>query len=199
MSGSFQESLGRILVAQGSIQEARDVFVSGLRLVVGTSPSLLAIYLEDIAQLHVEGGSYREALVLAAAAETLRVDPGVGIPKAYRESYSRSLAIAKSHLAPEDTEAALALGARMSVEEVIERATETRFGIAGEKADSILSPREASVARLLMVGLSDKEIAKDLNIAPRTVQAHIDHIKNKLGVHSRTQIAVWFVENRVRA
>ncbi|MFJ6650988.1 ATP-binding protein [Streptomyces sp. NPDC091290] len=56
---------------------------------------------------------------------------------------------------------------------------------------SILSRRETEVAHLVRDGLSNKEIAARLVISPRTVEAHIDHILNKLGFTSRTQIAAW--------
>ncbi|MEW1685764.1 LuxR C-terminal-related transcriptional regulator [Streptomyces sp. NPDC093594] len=56
---------------------------------------------------------------------------------------------------------------------------------------TILSPRETEVAHLVRSGLSNKEIAARLVISPRTVEAHIDHILNKLGFTSRAQIAAW--------
>jgi predicted ATPase/DNA-binding CsgD family transcriptional regulator len=56
---------------------------------------------------------------------------------------------------------------------------------------TILSRRETEVAQLVRDGLSNKEIAARLVISPRTVEAHIDHILNKLGFTSRTQIAAW--------
>src|SRR5205807_884791 len=50
-----------------------------------------------------------------------------------------------------------------------------------------LTERETEVLRLLVQGQSNKEIARDLQIAEDTVKTHVKHILAKLGVHSRTQ------------
>jgi LuxR family transcriptional regulator, maltose regulon positive regulatory protein len=50
-----------------------------------------------------------------------------------------------------------------------------------------LSPRERSVLALLSKGLSNKDIARALSIAPETVKSHVKHIFCKLGVERRTQ------------
>jgi DNA-binding NarL/FixJ family response regulator len=56
-----------------------------------------------------------------------------------------------------------------------------------------LTRREREVLRLLAEGLTPREIASRLVIAPKTVGTHIDHIFSKLGVHSRAQaVAVAF-------
>ena len=58
-----------------------------------------------------------------------------------------------------------------------------------------LSERELEVSRLLARGKSNKEIAAQLFISPRTVQIHVARIFDKLGVHSRAGAAVWLVEH----
>ena len=54
-----------------------------------------------------------------------------------------------------------------------------------------LTPREREVARFVAQGLSNREIGKTLVISERTVDAHVQHILNKLGFNSRAQIAAW--------
>lgn len=49
-----------------------------------------------------------------------------------------------------------------------------------------LSDREAQVARLLIEGLSNKEIAKVLDIADITVRLHLSSVFNKVGARNRT-------------
>ena len=53
-----------------------------------------------------------------------------------------------------------------------------------------LSKREIDVLRLATKGLSNQEIANRLYLSLRTVQAHLGHIFNKLGVSSRTEAVV---------
>jgi LuxR family maltose regulon positive regulatory protein len=50
-----------------------------------------------------------------------------------------------------------------------------------------LSPRESDILKLIADGLSNKEIARDLAIAPETVKSHIKHIFIKLNVERRVQ------------
>jgi DNA-binding NarL/FixJ family response regulator len=50
-----------------------------------------------------------------------------------------------------------------------------------------LTPREAEVLRLLASGLTQPAIAERLVISSRTVASHIEHILEKLGVHSRAE------------
>lgn len=61
-------------------------------------------------------------------------------------------------------------------------------------ARSPLSPREREVAVLIGGGLSNRQIADELSISIATVERHVANIFNKLGVHSRSQVVVWVVE-----
>ena len=57
-----------------------------------------------------------------------------------------------------------------------------------------ISRREREVAVLIAEGLSNGEIARRLTIVEGTVANHVEHILRKLGLRSRTQVAVWAVE-----
>ena len=54
-----------------------------------------------------------------------------------------------------------------------------------------LTPRELQVARLVAGGRSNKQIAAELVIAPRTAEGHVERILTKLGFTSRAQAAAW--------
>jgi DNA-binding NarL/FixJ family response regulator len=56
-----------------------------------------------------------------------------------------------------------------------------------ENLGTKLTPREQEVLQLLSSGLTQQQIAKQLVISPSTVASHIEHILEKLGVHSRAQ------------
>ncbi|MGE3074464.1 MAG: response regulator transcription factor [Dehalococcoidia bacterium] len=53
-----------------------------------------------------------------------------------------------------------------------------------------LSPREADVARLLVQGLSNSEIAERLVISPHTVRSHLQAMTTRLEVSNRGKLAV---------
>jgi DNA-binding NarL/FixJ family response regulator len=53
-----------------------------------------------------------------------------------------------------------------------------------------LSPREREVYEHLVQGRSNREIADALFISASTTKVHVKHIFEKLGVHSRTEVAL---------
>jgi two-component system nitrate/nitrite response regulator NarL len=57
-----------------------------------------------------------------------------------------------------------------------------------------LSPRQREVAGLIARGMSNKDIASALVLTEGTVANHVRRILVKLGLRSRTQLAVWSVE-----
>ena len=52
-----------------------------------------------------------------------------------------------------------------------------------------LSPREREVALAIAQGLKSAEIAKQLHISTRTVNTHLEHIYERLGLRTRTALA----------
>jgi DNA-binding CsgD family transcriptional regulator len=61
---------------------------------------------------------------------------------------------------------------------------------APSPAGSLLEPlteRELDILRLLVTGLSNAAMARELVITVGTVKSHINHVYGKLGVNSRTQ------------
>jgi DNA-binding CsgD family transcriptional regulator len=54
-----------------------------------------------------------------------------------------------------------------------------------------LSDREFQIAQLIADGLTNKQIAEQLVLAPKTISAHIAHILTKLGAARRAEIAAW--------
>ena len=67
----------------------------------------------------------------------------------------------------------------------------TRKAIDDE--DVPLTQRETQVLRHVALGLSNKEIAKSLEISVETVKEHVQNLMRKIDVRDRTQAAVWAV------
>jgi len=64
-----------------------------------------------------------------------------------------------------------------------------------ENALKLLTPREQETALEAAKGLSNKEIARLLDITERTVKAHISKVFEKLGVKDRLQLALMLNDN----
>ena len=60
---------------------------------------------------------------------------------------------------------------------------------------SDLTERETTILRYLAQGLSNKLIARELDIMESTVKVHIRNLLKKLRFHSRVEAAVWAVNN----
>src|SRR5690348_16374567 len=56
-----------------------------------------------------------------------------------------------------------------------------------------LTERETEVLRLLAQGQANKQIARNLSIAEKTVKVHVSNILGKLGVQSRTQATLYAI------
>ncbi|HZG46928.1 MAG TPA: response regulator transcription factor [Allosphingosinicella sp.] len=84
-------------------------------------------------------------------------------------------------------------GRRWIDHEILQKAMD--FSLAREEGAGAgplasLSPRERAVAGLILRGLRNKQIAAELRIGEGTVKAHLHNIFEKLGVASRTELAL---------
>jgi HD-GYP domain-containing protein (c-di-GMP phosphodiesterase class II) len=69
------------------------------------------------------------------------------------------------------------------------RVTHRRAGPAG------LTAREVEILRLLVRGLSNKQIARQLVISPKTVGNHVEHIYSKIGASTRAQASLFAMQH----
>ena len=77
------------------------------------------------------------------------------------------------------------------------RATQASVDSTSSGSGPELSQREREVLALLAGGLSDREIADNLIISLRTVQSHLDRIRDKTGCRKRAELTRWAVKHRV--
>ncbi len=66
-----------------------------------------------------------------------------------------------------------------------------------EKGEEVLTERELAVLRLVAVGLSNPQIAEELNISINTVKSHLKNILEKLQLENRTQAATFALERGI--
>lgn len=59
-----------------------------------------------------------------------------------------------------------------------------------DEVEEPLTSREVDILSLVARGMTNKSIAQKLHISPRTVEAHLSHIYQKLEVESRTEAAI---------
>ena len=73
---------------------------------------------------------------------------------------------------------------------------QTELAVSGSRrrADSLwgpaaLTPSERRVAELAIEGLTTREMAESLFVTPKTIEYHLRHIYQKLGVNSRDKLS----------
>jgi DNA-binding NarL/FixJ family response regulator len=68
-------------------------------------------------------------------------------------------------------------------------------GRTGTRRPDELSPQEVSVARLAQAGRSNRQIAQQLHLSVKTVETHLRHVYQKLGIRSRWQLCERTIPN----
>jgi two-component system, NarL family, nitrate/nitrite response regulator NarL len=66
--------------------------------------------------------------------------------------------------------------------------------VASDRETAVLTEREQEILQCLAAGMSNKLIARDLDIAEGTVKVHVKHLLKKLRLRSRVEAAVWAVQ-----
>jgi non-specific serine/threonine protein kinase len=185
------DSLARVNIKLGANEEARANYLEALTISQQFQDSAnAAISLDGLAGLETLNGSAQRALHLASAAQNLRKGTGVEPTPELKEQIDGTLAAARAKLSREVADAAWKQGATLNMEEAIRYATRAPAAKAGNDG-SPLTARETQVASLIAEGRTNSEIAGRLKMADRTADAHVEHIRNKLGLRTRSQIAVW--------
>ncbi len=143
-------------------------------------------------------GQHRRAARLLGAAAALQADMGCRlIPTIERLVARASSAIADS-LEPFLLEAAMREGREMTRNEAVAyalRQTAPRqVDQKGQPTALALSKRQMEIATHVSEGLSNKEIALRCFLSERTVETHISHILDKLGINSRVEVARWVAQ-----
>jgi non-specific serine/threonine protein kinase len=165
----------------------------------------LAWVLSNLAIVARIRGDWERVARMFGAAEALAASVGsssLSLSPVERGAYQAAAAAAKAALAPELFAAACAEGRRLPLDRLIayalapaEPAPASRPAPAapGQQA-AHLTRREREVAALVARGLTSRQIAAALVISERTADAHVEHIRTKLKLRSRVQIATWAIQ-----
>lgn len=188
--------LGRSELGLGDIERGTSTLLEGLRFCRELEYwEMSAFCLDFLAQAAWARKERRAAIRLLGTANGIRVKIGT-VRWFVDHDYERTLAAVRAKFGENALSAAQATGNDLSFEEAIvwalnPRAKAHRRG-APETEPPLLTHRELEVADLVSAGLSNRSIAERLVVSQRTVDAHVRHILDKLGIDSRAQMAAWF-------
>ena len=183
----------RVHFAESDIAQAESDAYEALAMAAGVDGQLtMPDILECLAGLACHGERHREAGRLYGAADAARQRMGMVRFKVFDAEYNA--AVSRSCVMRWATTTSKCVvwneGAALSSEEAIAYALRGR----GERKRpstgwESLTPTELDVVRLVAEGIPNKDIATRLFVSPRTVQSHLRHVYNKLGLTSRVQLA----------
>ncbi|MEU5532206.1 LuxR C-terminal-related transcriptional regulator [Streptomyces sp. NPDC020362] len=188
---------GAVRLALGRLRSAETLFAEVLR--IAPRASFHALYpVEGLALVAAESGDMQRALRLyeASVQARRRLDTEPEAP--WRHRMEQAAARARTRLSAAAQEAAVAGARGLRGERLVAYALgagsgEDRTGRDVRSTDDRfrLTVRESTVAELVAEGLTNRQIADRLGLSIHTVATHLDKIRDKLGLRSRTQIALW--------
>ncbi|MFI1158280.1 ATP-binding protein [Streptomyces sioyaensis] len=195
---------GAIRLARGDLDAAERRFAEVL-LKTPRGESFHALYpLEGLVIVAAERGDLQRSLQLYAAAAAIRQRIDTEPEAHWWGQVEAAVARVKERLPPAGAAAAMAAGRRLRGARLVAYALRgTEAGPAGRDSAHEGSPdrvgtaghppltgRESAVAKLVAEGLTNQQIAAHLGLSKSTVAGHLDRVRDKWGVRSRTQIAV---------
>jgi predicted ATPase/class 3 adenylate cyclase/DNA-binding CsgD family transcriptional regulator len=182
---------GRVHIAERDYERAAADAYDGLAITAPMAGYLVVPdLLECLAEVGRATGSLQHAARLVGTAHAMRERLELPRFKVYDTGHEAGVAALRTAMGDSDFDAAWAEGAALSTDEAIAYALRGR----GERKRpssgwESLTPTELDVVRLVAEGIPNKDIATRLFVSPRTVQSHLRHVYNKLGLTSRVQLA----------
>jgi predicted ATPase/DNA-binding CsgD family transcriptional regulator len=185
------ELMAEVDLARGDFAQAERSWSEGIRVCAETGDWwALAGQCEGLARLGAARGDWERVRTLLAAADRLRREIGTPADDATRNWAADALARAREALAPAAAARADARGTALDATRLVAYALGEMVTPLEHPGHAIqLSRRERQVALLVTSGLTNREIGQRLFLSTRTVDAHLEHIRSKLGVRSRAEIA----------
>jgi predicted ATPase/DNA-binding NarL/FixJ family response regulator len=164
-------------------------------------PATVALDLiEGLALVAARRGDALRVLRLGSAVTVLRERQRSQPDLSIRPQFAEAMDAARVRVGVKAGRVAEQAGRRLDAKAVVTYALDSTWREPRDRdGHPTLTRREEAVAALLVEGLTNREIAARLRIAERTVEAHLEHIRAKLDLRSRAQIAGWAVEHGVTA
>ena len=198
-----ESCLGSLVLSRGDNAAAEALLLNAFRYFAGLSDwANVARILEGLAEVTVNGAADRSTRLLGAAA-AMRERVGRPRNRAEQPRYEQVVKTARTALGRATFAATWDAGTQLTWEEVLTEVTTFTEPLteAGGESHSLpalatshgLTRRELEVLRLLTEGRSNRAMAAALSLSERTIEHHVLHVMNKLGVASRTAAATYAI------
>ena len=195
VSAATVHNLGHAAMAAGDIQRATRLFLESADRygASGRDRRGLAECVVGLACTAVRAGQILLAARLFGSAEAALERLQTVLSPPSQADYERGLGALAASGSADSIAAERALGQTLELEQAVDEARALVLGLHAVGATSTqlnsLTSREREVAALLARGMRNREIAEVLVIAERTAKNHVQRVLDKLGVHSRAEVA----------
>ena len=206
-------SRASLLLGQGRLAVRRGELTRGIQLLTQSlhilrqmgSRRLMAEVVDALAAAGAAAGRYGQAARLIGSTTMMRDGHSIGINARSTIELDELLSTLIAELGETRFKHLFDAGQRQTLDDAVEEilllaenilanlastppasSAETHSDPVKNADDLGLTPREREVLLLIVRGLSDKEIAEELYISPRTAMTHVSNILTKLGVNKRT-------------
>jgi len=202
-------NLGCSTLALGDPLRSTAYFTESLQLRLALGNTLaIAECLQGFAALASVDGRPRRGARLYGAAEALREITGAELlDRADSAERERQVQQIRKRLGVHTFAAEWAAGraigpdeaARLALRVATADAPDADAVPSGATRRPLLTRRELQVAALVVRGLTNRQAAEQLLVAPRTIETHLEHIFSKLGVQTRAEVAAWAARQDIKA
>jgi DNA-binding CsgD family transcriptional regulator len=153
----------------------------------------LAWSMETLAWVAVDRGRLERGARLLGIAARLWEQSGSRLAGPWQVRHARAVERLRERLGESRLSSELEAGGALSRADALAFALEVPPVHRGVDTEpQLLSSREREVAALVASGLNNRAIGEKLFLSPRTVEKHVEHVMDKLGVGSRAEIAAWY-------
>lgn len=208
---SITLGVGRLELRRGNYRPAMENMIQALQTLRQMGARrVMSDAVDAVAMAGAATGRYAIAAGLIGSTHTVRSMHAIGIATHSKKEYEDLVAMLRTRLNPQRFEEYFNQGKTRPLEQavedalalahdIIENGTLIGPGASREAAnatsmsraaqDAGLTRRELEVLQLLVRGYSDKRIADELYISPRTAMTHVSNILSKFNVNKRTAAA----------
>ncbi|NEC91731.1 LuxR C-terminal-related transcriptional regulator [Streptomyces sp. SID12501] len=195
----------QIAIARGDMAHAERLLIESLTRNAGHMRRVWLVY--GLAIVSSARGYHFRTLLCAELLKRWPASTGLRVERWWRTRLEAALVEAGSVCAPAKVFKARRLASELTVDGLGSWFKQDAVAVPSSRPAQPLpqlTPREHQVVLMLSGGMTNYQMARRIGVSIRTVESHLDNVRQKTGLRSRVEIGIWAQEelesaDRVRA